>query len=58
MNELDIIQKLDQIIFDLRQDGLHQIADNLEIQKQKIGSQFNQSEINSQQIDIEELLNE
>lgn len=58
MNELDIIQKLDQIIFDLRKDGLHQIADNLEIQKQKIGSQFNQSEINSQQIDIEELLNE
>lgn len=58
MNELDIIQKLDQIISDLREDGLHQIADNLEIQKQKIGSQFNQSEINSQQIDIEELLNE
>ena len=56
MNELDIIQKLDQIISDLVQDGLLDIADNLEIQKQKIVRQFNQAELNSQQIDIEELI--
>ena len=56
MNELDIIQKLDQIIFDLVQDGLLDIANNLEIQKQKIVNQFNQAELNSQQIDIEELI--
>jgi len=56
MNELDIIQKLDQIISDLVQDGLLDIADNLEIQKQKIVNQFNQAELNSQQIDIEELI--
>ena len=56
MNELDIIQKLDQIISDLVQDGLLDIANNLEIQKQKIVNQFNQAERNSQQIDIEELI--
>ena len=56
MNELDIIQKLDQIISDLVQDGLLDIANNLEIEKQKIVKQFNQAELNSQQIDIEELL--
>ena len=57
MNELDVIQKLDQIISDLKQDGLLDIANNLEIQKQKIVRQFNQAELNSQQIDIEELIN-
>lgn len=56
MNELDIIQKLDQIISDLVQDGLLDIANSLEIQKQKIINQFNQAELNSQQIDIEELI--
>jgi len=56
MNELEIIQKLDQIISDLVQDGLLDIANNLEIQKQKIVNQFNQAELNSQQIDIEELI--
>ena len=56
MNELDIIQKLDQIISDLVQDGLLDIANNLEIQKQKIVNQFNQAERNNQQIDIEELI--
>tara|TARA_R110000822_G_C15271654_1_gene489272 strand:+ start:884 stop:1075 length:192 start_codon:yes stop_codon:yes gene_type:complete len=57
LNELDVIQKLDQIISDLNQDGLLDIANNLEIQKQKIVRQFNQAELNSQQIDIEELIN-
>jgi len=56
LNELDVIQKLDQIISDLNQDGLLDIANNLEIQKQKIVRQFNQAELNSQQIDIEELI--
>jgi len=56
MNELDIIQKLDQIISDLVQDGFLDIANNLEIQKQKIVNQHNQAELNSQQIDIEELI--
>ena len=56
MNELDIIKKLDQIISDLTKDGLLEIANNLEIQKQKIVNQFNQAELNSQQIDIEELI--
>ncbi len=56
MNELDIIKKLDQIISDLIKDGLLDIANNLEIQKQKIVNQFNQAELNSQQIDIEELI--
>jgi hypothetical protein len=56
MNELDIIQKLDQIISDLVKDGLLDIANNLEIEKQKISKQFNQAEFNSQQIDIEELI--
>ena len=57
MNELDIIQKLDQIIADLTKDGLLDIANNLEIEKQKIAKQFNQAELNSQQIDIEEYIN-
>ena len=57
MNELDIIQKLDQIISDLVKDGLLDIANNLEIEKQKIAKQFNQAEFNSQQIDIEEYIN-
>ena len=57
MNELDIIQKLDQIISDLVKDGLLDIANNLEIEKQKISKQFNQAELNSQQIDIEEYIN-
>jgi len=56
LNELDVIQKLDQIISDLNQDGLLDIANNLEIQKQKIVNQHNQAELNSQQIDIEELI--
>ena len=56
MNELDIIQKLDQIISDLVKDGLLDIANNLEIEKQKIVNQHNQAELNSQQIDIEELI--
>ena len=57
MDELKTIQKLDDIIQDLRMDGLHEIADQLEIEKQKIRSQFNKAEANSQ-IDIEELLDE
>ena len=57
MNELEIIQKLDNIIADLIADGLHEIAMNIEIEKQKIAKQFNQAELNSQQIDIEELIN-
>lgn len=56
MNELEIIQKLDQIISDLVKDGLLDIANNLEIEKQKLAKQFNQAEANSQQIDIEELI--
>ena len=56
LNELDVIQKLDQIISDLNQDGLLDIAINIEIEKQKVAKQFNQAEINSQQIDIEELI--
>jgi|TARA_R100001198_G_scaffold59941_1_gene34636 hypothetical protein len=58
MNELEIIQKLDQIISDLVKDGLLDIANNLEIEKQKIAKQFNQAEANSQQIDIEDLIEE
>ena len=58
MNELEIIQKLDRIITDLIADGLHEIAMNIEIEKQKIAKQFNQAELHSQQIDIEELLDE
>ena len=57
MNELEIIQKLDQIISDLVKDGLLDIANNLEIEKQKLAKKFNQAEANSQQIDIEELIN-
>ena len=56
MNELEIIQKLDQIISDLVKDGLLDIANNLEIEKQKIAKRFNQAEANSQQIDIEEII--
>ena len=56
MNELEIIQKLDQIISDLVKYGLLDIANNLEIEKQKIAKQFNQAEANSQQIDIEEII--
>ena len=56
MNELEIIQKLDQIISDLVKDGLLDIANNLEIEKQKIAKQFNEAEANSQQIDIEEII--
>ena len=56
MNELEIIQKLDQIISDLVKYGLLDIANNLEIEKQKIAKQFNQAELYSQQIDIEEII--
>ena len=56
MDELEIIQKLDNIIADLIADGLHEIAMNIEIEKQKIAKQFNQAELNSQQIDLEEYL--
>ena len=56
MNELEIIQKLDQIISDLVKDGLLDIANNLEIEKQKIAKQFNQAEFHSQQIDIEDII--
>ena len=56
MNELEIIQKLDQIISDLVKDGLLDIANNLEMEKQKIAKQFNQAEANSQQIDIEDII--
>ena len=56
MNELEIIQKLDQIISDLVKNGLLDIANNLEIEKQKIAKQFNEAEANSQQIDIEEII--
>lgn len=58
MNELEIIQKLDNIIADLLADGLHDIAMNIEIEKQKIAKQFNQAELNSQQVDIEDLIKE
>jgi len=56
MTELEIIQKLDGIIADLIKDGLHDIAINIEIEKQKVAQQFNQAEFNSQQIDLEEYL--
>ena len=56
MDELQIIQKLDTIIADLQHDGLYEIANNLEIEKQKIARQFNQAEFNSQQIDLEDLI--
>ena len=56
MNELEIIQKLDQIISDLVKNGLLDIANNLEIEKQKIAKQFNQAELHSQQIDIEDII--
>ena len=56
MNELEIIQKLDQIISGLVKNGLLDIANNLEIEKQKIAKQFNQAELYSQQIDIEEII--
>ena len=56
MDELEIIQKLDNIIADLLADGLHEIAMNIEIEKQKIAKQFNQAELNSQQVDLEDLI--
>ena len=56
MNELEIIQKLDSIIADLIADGLHDVAMNIELEKQKIAKKFNEAELNSQQIDIEELI--
>tara|TARA_R100001460_G_scaffold45386_1_gene82511 strand:+ start:1506 stop:1697 length:192 start_codon:yes stop_codon:yes gene_type:complete len=56
LNELDIIQKLDKIIADLIADGLHDIAMNIELEKQKIAKKFNEAEANSQQIDIEEII--
>ena len=56
MSELEIIQKLDDIIADLIADGLHDIAMSIEIEKQKVAKQFNQAEFNSQQIDIEDLI--
>ena len=56
MTELEIIQKLDGIIADLIKDGLHDIAINIEIEKQKVAQQFNQAEFNSQQVDLEEYL--
>ena len=56
MTELEIIQKLDGIIADLIKDGLHDIAINIEIEKQKVAQQFNQAEFNSQLIDLEEYL--
>ena len=58
MNELEIIQKLDNIIADLIADGLHDIAMNIELEKQKIAKKFNEAEANSNQIDIEDLINE
>lgn len=58
MNELEIIQKLDSIIADLIADGLHDIAMNIELEKQKIAKRFNEAEANSNQIDIEDLINE
>tara|TARA_R110000796_G_scaffold107673_2_gene218452 strand:+ start:1343 stop:1519 length:177 start_codon:yes stop_codon:yes gene_type:complete len=58
MDELKVIQQFDQIISELNKDGLKDIADRLEIEKQKIAHQFNQAELNYLQIDLEELLNE
>ena len=58
LNELGIIQKLDNIIADLIADGLHDIAMNIELEKQKIAKKFNEAEANSQQIDIEDMIQE
>jgi len=58
LNELEIIQKLDNIIADLIADGLHDIAMNIELEKQKIAKKFNEAEANSQQIDIEDMIQE
>lgn len=58
LNELEIIQKLDSIIADLIADGFHDIAMNIELEKQKIAKKFNEAETNSNQIDIEDLINE
>ena len=55
LDELAIIQKLDGIIADLVADGLHDIADLIEIEKQKIGNKFNQAELQSQ-IELEDLI--
>ena len=54
LDELAIIQKLDGIIADLVADGLHDIADLIEIEKQKIGNKLNQAELQSQ-IELEDL---
>ena len=40
MTELEIIQKLDGIIADLIKDGLHDIAINIEIEKQKVAKEL------------------
>jgi hypothetical protein len=58
MDELKVIQQFDQIISELNKNGLKDIADRLEIEKQKIAHQFNKAELNYLQIDLEELLNE
>ena len=55
LDELAINQKLDGIIADLVADGLHDIADLIEIEKQKIGNKFNQAELQSQ-IELEDLI--
>ena len=55
LDELAIIQKLDGIIADLVADGLHDIADLIEIEKQKIGNTFNPAELQSQ-IELEDLI--
>jgi len=55
LDELAVIQKLDGIIADLVADGLHDIADLIEIEKQKIGNKFNQAELQSQ-IELEDLI--
>ena len=55
LDELAIIEKLDGIIADLIADGLYEIADLVEIEKQKIGNKFNQAEAQSQ-IELEDLI--
>tara|TARA_Y100001951_G_C11101787_1_gene162450 strand:- start:28 stop:282 length:255 start_codon:yes stop_codon:yes gene_type:complete len=55
LDELSIIQKLDGIIADLNADGLNEIANLVEIEKQKIGNKFNQAELQSQ-IELEDLI--
>ena len=55
LDELAVIEKLDGIIADLIADGLYEIADLVEIEKQKIGNKFNQAEQQSQ-IELEDLI--